>query len=242
VENVTPLASITPSEELYQQIVTPNTNISIALSEDVPPPTTSPVTKDEALSPPNLNIAELEKRLNQLSTQQTQQERLLFWVRSFPRIIWIGLVVAVTITIMSLISGDTFRQIFHADIPAGSVVIYEYPNYTGNSLTLTQSDLELCDNPVEPKHGPVEPCFTAASWNDIASSIHVSTGYRATVYQHSEQHGRLYGDDIQTSYTVKGNVPDFSELRFPNGVTLNDNISRIVIERCEIDSCDGVAK
>jgi murein DD-endopeptidase MepM/ murein hydrolase activator NlpD len=113
-----------------------------------------------------------------------------------------------------------------------AVILYENANYQGHFLMLTQSDLDLCDNPLDSTQPPVSPCFSAPSWNDIASSIRVMPGYRAVLHIHNQADADKYHDDATMSYSCNTDVPDFQGLYFPNGTPLNDNVSRVIIEKC----------
>lgn len=106
------------------------------------------------------------------------------------------------------------------------VTLYELPCYGGGHLTLTESDLDLCDNPLDPALGRVDPCFTAPSWNDVASSAWISSGYRVEFHLNNP----IDADDAMLVYKCQTAIPDFSALSFPNGESLDDSVSRVVIQ------------
>jgi len=118
------------------------------------------------------------------------------------------------------------------NMPPAGVTLYELPNYGGHSLTLTQSDLDLCDNPLDPALGTVAPCFSAPSWTDAASSIRVSPGYRAVLHIHNQADADQWHDDATMTYSCTSDIPDFSSLHFPNGTPLDNNVSRVIVEKC----------
>ena len=119
-------------------------------------------------------------------------------------------------------------------IPA--VILYENANYQGRSLALTQTDLDLCDNPLDSSQPPVSPCFSAPSWTDAASSIKVMPGYKAILHIHNQADADKWHDDATRSYSCNSDIPDFQGISFPNGTPLNDNVSRVIIEKCGSDS------
>lgn len=114
-----------------------------------------------------------------------------------------------------------------------AAILYEHANYQGHSLVITESDDDLCDNPIDPTQPPVVPCFSVPSWNDVASSIRVMPGYQIWLYLHSREQERILGE-YHIVRNCSSDIPDFSDpsWNFPNGASLNDNVSRVVVQRC----------
>ncbi len=112
------------------------------------------------------------------------------------------------------------------------VTLFEHPNYGGWSLTLTEHDLDLCDNPLDPAMPPVVPCFTAPSWTNNASSIKISPGWQARLHKHNIDDANYWGDDATQGVLCGQNIPDFQVLSFPDGTPLNENVSRIYVWKC----------
>jgi hypothetical protein len=141
---------------------------------------------------------------------------------SGPSAAWLSLTVQMPVT-------GTGAETQHA---AGVVIVFEHARYGGASRSLTGSDLDLCDDPLNLGQPPVTPCFTAPSWNDVISSIRVSPGYRAILYLHNQADtGRFsFGDD--PSFVARDDMEDFVGQYFSDGVLLEDNVSRIVVEKC----------
>ena len=116
---------------------------------------------------------------------------------------------------------------------AVAAILYEHTNYQGHSLALYQSDEDLCDDPLDPSQPPVIPCFSAPSWNDVASSVWVAPGHQVWLYLHSKSQEQELGE-YYIYRSCNTGIPDFSDpiWNFPNGVSLNDNVSRVIIEKC----------
>ncbi|MBI5668036.1 MAG: hypothetical protein HZC41_08500 [Chloroflexi bacterium] len=114
------------------------------------------------------------------------------------------------------------------------VTIYENPNFGGKSLVLLSNDDDLCNNPLNPNTDPLTfVCFSAPSWNDIASSIRVAPGWHAILYLHSKAQEQELGE-YHIVRNCNSDITDFGDpsWNFSNGASLNDNVSRIVVERC----------
>jgi hypothetical protein len=109
------------------------------------------------------------------------------------------------------------------------VTLYELPCYEGRSLTLRESDLDLCDNPLDPSHDKVNPCFSAPSWNDVASSMWVSPEYHVELHLHSPE----LADDSMLWFDCNTAIRDFGKLRFPNGDSVDNNVSRVIIRKSD---------
>lgn len=116
----------------------------------------------------------------------------------------------------------------HAPNVAG-VVLYEQPCYQGQTLTLTESDFDLCDNPLDTTHGLVIECFSAPSWTDAPSSLWVGPGYQVEVHLHNS----VMANDSMLVFNCKTAIPNLARKSFPTGDSANNNISRVVIEKTD---------
>jgi hypothetical protein len=140
----------------------------------------------------------------------------------------IGIFIAVVLVALALVLFLSKRPNCSPPNLVG-VTLYELPCYEGRSLTLTNSDLDLCDNALDPAQGKVDPCFSAPSWNDIASSMWVGPGYRVELHLHSPE----IADDSMLSFECSTPVLDFGKLRFPNGDSVDNNVSRVIIQKMD---------
>ena len=113
------------------------------------------------------------------------------------------------------------------------VTLFEHPNYEGWSLTLTDHDLDLCNNPLDPSQPPVVPCFSAPSWTDNASSLKVAPGWQARLHKHNIADADYWRDDASQGVPCEEDIPDFRILAFPDGTPLDNNVSRVYVWRCE---------
>jgi hypothetical protein len=85
----------------------------------------------------------------------------------------------------------------------------EHANFQGYSLPLSQTDENLCDNPLDSTQPPVNPCFSAPSWNDVASSIKVMPGYQVWLYLHSKSQEQELGE-YYIYRSCNSEISDFS--------------------------------
>lgn len=134
--------------------------------------------------------------------------------------------------------GDTQFGFYspNGDVPSTNkplgVILYEHPNYGGYALALSENDLDLCDNHIDPSQPPVVPCFTAPSWTNNASSIRIAPGWAARLHKHNEEDTNYWGDDAYQGFACDQDIPDFRTETFPDGTPLNENVSRIYVWRC----------
>ena len=113
------------------------------------------------------------------------------------------------------------------------VTLYEHANFAGESLPLTISDEDLCDNPLDSSQPPVDPCFSAPSWNDVASSIKVMPGYKAILALHSKDWDIDQYGQAQSRLACDADISDFALLSFDGtNIPLNDNVSKVIVAKC----------
>lgn len=138
-------------------------------------------------------------------------------------------------------SGRSFQDIRQFSLSewenssAVGVTAYEDANYGGRSLTLTQSDEDLCDNLITGSTTNPNPCFdqNVLTWNDRISSIKVAPGYQAILLLHSKDWDIDQYGQAQARFACNSDIPDFSTRTFDGtSISLNDNVSKIIIGKC----------
>lgn len=102
-----------------------------------------------------------------------------------------------------------------------SVVLYFDQNFNGPPV---KYHLENLNQPFE---GDVPSWF-----NDAASSIRVSNGYSISLHRHNINDANQWGDDKIQQYSCKTDIENFEGLTYASGGSLQDSVSRVVIERC----------
>jgi len=102
-----------------------------------------------------------------------------------------------------------------------AVVLYFDANYIGPAVKYR---LQNIDQPLE---------TDVPSWfNDAASSIRVSYPYAVSLHRHNREDAARWRDDRIQRYACNINIPDFKNLNYPSGGSLQDSVSRVIVERC----------
>jgi len=99
------------------------------------------------------------------------------------------------------------------------ITFFEHPDYEGDSVTLAGGFSDFND-----LRGPCNllPDGVSGDWDDCISSVMVSPGWEATVYQHDDYEG----DTLQ----ITGNILDLDDVRGPCGDDWDDCISSIRVQ------------
>lgn len=91
--------------------------------------------------------------------------------------------------------------------PTGGVTLYEHPDYRGASYMLTR-DEENLDSERGPCIATDDP--TARSWDECVSSIAITDGWQAEVFEHPEYRGlsRTFTADVANLRAETEDAPD----------------------------------
>jgi hypothetical protein len=106
--------------------------------------------------------------------------------------------------------------------PSEGVTLYEHPNFDGDSRTFDGDFNDFRD-----LRGPCSRFFDSpdqeGDWDDCVSSIQLSPGWEATVYEHENYLGE--------SLDVTSSIRDLDDVRGPCGNDWDDCISSIRVRR-----------
>lgn len=99
------------------------------------------------------------------------------------------------------------------------ITFYEHPDYQGDSLTLAGDFSDFDD-----LRGPCgQTTDQAGDWDNCISSVVVSPGWEANVYEHDDYEG----DTLR----ITGNIADLDDVRGPCGDDWDDCVSSIRVRR-----------
>ena len=108
--------------------------------------------------------------------------------------------------------------------PSEGFIVYEHPNYGGDSLALIYyiSDLKDIQGPCN-EYTDSFGVETGGDWNDCISSIRVSPGWAGTIFKH---------DDYLGGYlTVTSDIQDLEHVSGPCGDDWENCITSIRVTR-----------
>ena len=121
--------------------------------------------------------------------------------------------ILLTAAILALVACDTHTG------PDEGITFFEHPNFEGSSHT-TQSDVFDFDD----IRGPCgETDTSSGDWDNCISSVQVSPGWEATIYEHDEYEG--------DTLTVTGDIRDLDDVSGPCGNDWDDCISSVRVRR-----------
>src|SRR5690606_29455284 len=117
------------------------------------------------------------------------------------------------------------------------LTLYEHPNYQGYRKTFNADDNDLCDDALNPDIGYIPCNFSVPSWTDNASSLKLTEGWSARLNFHNLEDAKNYNDYAEAAFNCSDGqkIPTLASYNFPNGHSVNENISRVYV----FASCDG---
>jgi hypothetical protein len=99
------------------------------------------------------------------------------------------------------------------------LTFFEHPDYQGSSVTLAGDFSDFDD-----LRGPCgQTADRAGDWDDCISSVMVSPGWSATVFEHDDYEGE--------TLEIRANIADLDDVRGPCGDDWDDCISSIRFRR-----------
>jgi hypothetical protein len=106
--------------------------------------------------------------------------------------------------------------------PSDGVILYEHPDYKGDSIGVTfdQSELDVWPGPCG---GSGYPTYGPGDWDDCVSSVRVPAGWEAVLYEHERYRGE--------TLTVTSDVSDLEDVAGPCGDDWDDCVSSIRVFR-----------